>query len=82
MIRFQALQHFVAVHVGHQHVEQDQVGQMLRGFFQRLFTVFGQNHLTICFQQIAQHLAVECVIIHDEHFLQDIFGHGHASSAA
>jgi hypothetical protein len=62
-------QHLVAVEVGHDHVEQDDVGVMLLGQVEAFFAVLAQKDGVFPLQQISEHLPVGRRVIDDQDFL-------------
>ena len=65
---FQPPADFEAVHAGHHHVQQDDVGRPLFDFLQGLFAVLGfDNFIAVRFQRITQQRAVCFVVVHDQH---------------
>ena len=57
-----------AVHLGHHHVQQDEVRRPLPGFLQGLLAVIGfDNFIAVHFQRITQQHAVGFVVVHDQH---------------
>ena len=59
---------FEAVHAGHHHVQQDDVGRPLFDFLQGLLAVLGfDNFIAVRLQRIAQQCAVCFIVVHDQH---------------
>jgi hypothetical protein len=57
---------FVTAHFGHQHVEQDQVGQLLGAEGQRLGAAGGHGHLAFVHQQLVERMDVARLVVDNE----------------
>ncbi len=65
VVMLQRLDDLMPVHVGHHHVEQDQVGLQFMGPFDGLNAILGQNDAAVVPEQFGEEVAVLLVIDHE-----------------
>ena len=65
-VRLEALADFEAVHLGHEDVQQDEIGVMAEGQIQRALSVLGDDEEIVLFEGLDQDVQIDGIVIHDQ----------------
>src|SRR5258707_10071167 len=69
LVLFEMPEHFIAVHLRHQDVQQEQIKRRAAHHFDGLPPVFGGYHvIALTLQMAAQHFAILCVVVYNEQY--------------